>query len=57
MGISKDDVSKEYFDGYYMGRADEQDRILTLIKLDLLVPDNVKPRIQDLIRGGKELND
>jgi hypothetical protein len=57
MGISKDDVSKEYFDGYYMGRADEQDRILTLIKLDLLVPDNVKPRIQDLIRGGKELDD
>jgi hypothetical protein len=57
MGISKEGVSKEYFDGYYMGRADEQDRILTLIKLDLLLPDSVKPRIQDLIRGGKELDD
>lgn len=50
-------VSKDYADGYRMGRIDEQERIKTLVDLDLLIPDNIKPRIKDLIRGGKEIDD
>lgn len=50
-------VSKDYTDGYFMGRIDEQERIATLVDLDLLIPENVKPRIKDLIKGGKGLDD
>ena len=57
MDSSENNLTKEYRDGYFMGRADEQDRVITLIELDLLIPENIKPRIKDLIRGGKELDD
>ena len=53
----EDNLTKEYRDGYFMGRADERDRISTVLELDLLIPENIKPRIKDLIRGGKELDD
>lgn len=57
MDRSEDNLTKEYRDGYLMGRADERDRISTVLELDLLIPENIKPRIKDLIRGGKELDD
>lgn len=57
MDRSENSVSKDYADGYFMGRIDERERISTVLELDLLIPENIKPRIKDLIRGGKELDD
>jgi hypothetical protein len=49
-----EDLRNHYQDGYDMGRIDERERIKTLVGLDLLLPDNVKERVKDLINGGKE---
>jgi hypothetical protein len=40
-------------DGYELGKEAERNRIMAWFELDLLIPDNVKIRVLDLIRGGK----
>lgn len=40
-------------DGYLEGRAKERTRIETIINLDLLVSQEVKDRLFDLINGGR----
>lgn len=40
--------------GFKDGRKAEADRILALIELDLMVPDNVKSRIKDLVNGNSD---
>jgi hypothetical protein len=46
------DLRNHFTDGYELGREDERARIATVIDLDLLIPENIKGRISDLIRGG-----
>lgn len=64
MNISEghlEDIRNHYADGYTIGRGDgllegtsaERKRIETLIELDLLVAQDVKDRLFDLINGGR----
>lgn len=48
----KEDLRNHFEDGYFLGRADERNRIRLLIELDLLTPADIKPRLFDLINGG-----
>lgn len=55
-----EDLRNHYADGYTIGRSDgflegrsaERHRIETIINLDLLVAQEVKDRLFDLINGG-----
>lgn len=49
-----EDLRNHFDDGYKLGREDERKRCATLIELDLLLNNDVKQRMLDLIRGGKE---
>lgn len=49
-----EDLRNHFDDGYALGRDFERFRIETIIKLDLLVSDDVKQRLFDLINGGKK---
>jgi hypothetical protein len=49
MNGAMEDLHNHYSDGYRFGKADEAKRILTLVELDILIPDNVKDRIKDLV--------
>jgi hypothetical protein len=49
-----EDLRNHFNDGYTLGRQDELHRCMTLIDLDLLLPKEVKSRILDLLRGGKD---
>lgn len=47
-----EDLQNHYQDGYAFGREDERQRCMTLVELDLLLPQEVKKRVLDLLRGG-----
>lgn len=49
-----EDLRNHFDDGYALGRIDERNRIMTWIELDMMLPANVRERVLDLIRGGKE---
>ena len=49
----KEDLRNHFEDGYFLGRADERNRIRLLIELDLLLPTEIKSRIIDLMNGGR----
>jgi hypothetical protein len=49
-----EDLRNHFADGYSLGRADELQRILTLIELDLLTTPEVKERLKALAYGGHE---
>lgn len=49
-----EDLRNHFDDGYKLGREDELKRCMTLVELDLLLTDEVRNRIKDLLRGGKE---
>lgn len=49
-----EDLRNHFDDGYALGQSDERARISTWIELDILLPANVRERVLDLIRGGKE---
>jgi hypothetical protein len=48
-----EDLRNHFDDGYELGKEAERNRIMAWFELDLLIPDNVKIRVLDLIRGGK----
>jgi hypothetical protein len=50
----KEDLRNHFDDGYKLGREDELNRCLTLVKLDMLLTEEVRQRVMDLLRGGKE---
>jgi hypothetical protein len=50
----KEDLRNHFDDGYKLGREDELDRCMTLVKLDMLLTEEVRQRVMDLLRGGKE---
>lgn len=50
----KEDLRNHFDDGYKLGREDELNRCMTLVKLDLLLTEEVRQRVIDLLRGGKE---
>lgn len=50
----KEDLRNHFDDGYKLGREDELNRCMTLVKLDLLLTEEVRQRVMDLLRGGKE---
>lgn len=52
-----EDLRNHYEDGYKFGREDELERCMTLVKLDLLLSEEVRTRVLDLLRGGKENDD
>ena len=49
-----EDVRNHFEDGYTLGRQDELKRCMTLVELDMLLPENVRERVLDLLRGGKD---
>lgn len=53
----QEDLRNHFQDGYTLGRKDEQARIKTIISLDLLVSEEVKQRLFDLINGGRHYGD
>ncbi len=50
----KEDLRNHFDDGYKLGREDELNRCMTLVKLDMLLTEEVRQRVMDLLRGGKE---
>jgi hypothetical protein len=50
----QEDLRNHFDDGYKLGREDERARCMTLVGLDLLLSEEVRNRIKDLIRGGKD---
>jgi hypothetical protein len=49
----EEDVRNHFDDGYNFGREDERKRIQILVELDMLLSEEVKSRIRDLINGGR----
>lgn len=49
----EEDMRNHFDDGYNFGREDERKRIQILIELDMLLSEEVKSRIKDLINGGR----
>ena len=50
----KEDLRNHFDDGYKLGREDELNRCITLVKLDMLLTEEVRQRVTDLLKGGKE---
>lgn len=53
----QEDLRNHFEDGYKLGREDERKRCMTLVELDMLLTEEVRNRVKDLLRGGKENND
>jgi hypothetical protein len=49
----EEDMRNHFDDGYSFGREDERKRIQILVELDMLLSEEVKSRIRDLINGGR----
>jgi hypothetical protein len=49
----EEDMRNHFDDGYNFGREDERKRIQILVELDMLLSEEVKSRIRDLINGGR----
>jgi hypothetical protein len=49
----EEDMRNHFDDGYNFGREDERKRIQILVELDMLLSEEVKSRIKDLINGGR----
>jgi hypothetical protein len=50
----QEDLRNHFEDGYKLGREDELARCMTLVKLDMLLTEEVRSRVLDLLRGGKD---
>lgn len=48
-----EDLRNHFDDGYALGRQDERARCMTVVELDMLLTEEVRKRILDLLRGGK----
>lgn len=55
--LFQEDLRNHFEDGYKLGREDELARCMTMVKLDMLLSEEVRERVLDLLRGGKEDND
>jgi len=55
--LFKEDLRNHFDDGYALGREDERARCMTMVKLDMMLSEEIKHRVLDLLRGGKENND
>jgi hypothetical protein len=55
--LFKEDLRNHFDDGYKLGREDERVRCMTMVKLDMMLSEETKQRVLDLLRGGKENND
>jgi hypothetical protein len=57
MELSKghlEDLRNHFEDGYRFGREDELARCMAVVKLDMLLSEEVRNRVLDLLRGGKD---
>jgi len=50
----QEDLQNHFEDGYKLGREDELARCMTMVKLDMLLSEEVRTRVLDLLRGGKD---
>jgi hypothetical protein len=50
----QEDLRNHFEDGYKLGREDELARCMTMVKLDMLLSEEVRGRVLDLLRGGKD---